>query len=130
MGKAWEKEMAIREKHKNPLNEARKKDMTPEELELLQREFEKRKKTDVIFGWWFFLGGLGAHRFYLGHYGYGAAMLVQTLTLGILTGGVTTLVWVIIDLFLMWKARREVNHRIESEIIDKILAYRTAAKQA
>ncbi len=36
-----------------------------------------------------FLGGLGIHRFYLGYKGMGLLMLLLSLGLGTLTGGVT-----------------------------------------
>lgn len=51
----------------------------------------------------FFLGALGIHRFYLGHNGTGAAMLVLCL-LGIVTCGITSMiagVWAIVDFVLI-----------------------------
>jgi TM2 domain-containing membrane protein YozV len=48
----------------------------------------------------FFLGGLGIHRFYLGHTGTGVAMLLITvLTCGY--GGIITGIWALIDLILI-----------------------------
>lgn len=110
-----------------PLNEARKRDMTPEELALLEQEFEKRKKkTSTMAILLFLLGGFGAHRFYLGHKGYGAAMLIQTLIFGVATAGISSVIWWIVEVFIVWNVIEKVNHEIETEIIDRILAYRTA----
>lgn len=48
----------------------------------------------------FFLGGLGIHRFYLGHTGSGVAMLLITvLTCGY--GGIITGIWALVDLVMI-----------------------------
>lgn len=64
----------------------------------------------MLFAFWFFLGGFGAHRFYLGDKGIGVA---QVLTLGGLG------VWVLIDVFFIWKRLRTVNRIIRSEVYSR-----------
>jgi TM2 domain-containing membrane protein YozV len=61
--------------------------------------FEANKKTPVVaYLLWFFLGMLGAHNFYLRRTGVAIAQLILTLTL---VGSIVTLVWIIVDAFLM-----------------------------
>lgn len=57
---------------------------------------------------WFFLGGFGAHRFYLGRIGTGVAMLAITVISWILTlivigafGFIVIGIWWIVDAFLI-----------------------------
>jgi TM2 domain-containing membrane protein YozV len=75
----------------------------------LQMTFQAQKKsTGVAYLLWFFLGGLGAHRFYLGQTGTAIAQLVL-FVLGWLTViifiGVLLLaavgIWLIVDAFLI-----------------------------
>ena len=61
-----------------------------------------RKSTVVAYLLWFFLGGIGVHRFYLGRPGSGAGMIVLCI-LAIITGGLWLIlgIWWIIDAFLI-----------------------------
>lgn len=61
------------------------------------------KSTKVAYIWWIFLGGIGAHQFYLGNTGRG---LLHLFTLGLL--GVMT-VW---DLFTLPSQVRRINSQI------------------
>ncbi len=59
---------------------------------------QKSKVAAILLA--FFLGGLGIHRFYLGHTGTGIAMLLITiLTCGY--GGIITGIWALVDLILI-----------------------------
>ena len=58
------------------------------------------KSTGIAYLLWFFLGALGAHKFYLGRIGMGFAYF---FTLGFLTIGL----W--IDLFMLPKQVRDAN---------------------
>ena len=61
------------------------------------------KSTGVAYLLWLFLGGIGAHRFYLGRTGSGFAY-VCLFVLTILTGGIMGIAlgaWVLLDLFLI-----------------------------
>lgn len=95
-----------------------KQEFTTNELQLLQSEMDKRKKSSTT-SWllWIFLGGIGGHRYYLGKIGTAIAM---TLTLGCIG------IWTLIDLFLLSGMIRETNEEIESSIIEEIKLMRTA----
>lgn len=95
-----------------------KQDLTSQELQLLASEMERRKKSTVAT-WllWFFLGGFGGHRYYLGKIGSGIAM---TLTLGGLG------FWTLIDLFLISGMLNKQNAAIESTIISEVKLLKNA----
>lgn len=71
--------------------------------------FEANKKSvAVAYLLWFFLGGFGAHNFYLKRTGVGVAQLILTLVSILLTvvgigliGLLVVFVWVIVDAFLI-----------------------------
>lgn len=89
-----------------------KQELTSQELQILASEMDKRKKsTAVVWLLWFFLGGFGAHRYYLGKIGSGVAM---TLTLGGLG------IWTLIDIFLNMGMLNKKNTEIENQIISEI----------
>ena len=78
-----------------------------------------RKSTGVAYLLWFFLGGFGGHRFYLGQVGSGVAMLMLTL-IGWLTFviviGIPLLIavgiWWIVDAFLIPGMIRDQNMKL------------------
>lgn len=82
--------------------------------------FEANKKsTGVAYLLWFFLGMLGAHRFYLGQTGSAVAQLVITLgslVLSVVVIGLITIwisvIWVLIDIFLIPQMAREYNNKL------------------
>jgi TM2 domain-containing membrane protein YozV len=101
---------------------------TQEQILIEQRVANEAKSAGVAYLLLIFLGGLGAHRFYLGYPGTAAAMLVMFLlgwvTLVVFVGGILLLivaVWWIIDLFLipgMVSAQKEsVRNRMTNEIL-------------
>lgn len=68
----------------------------------------QKKSAGIAYLFWFFLGGLGAHRFYLGRTGSGAAMLaICVLSLLLLVVGIGALglvvigIWALVDAFLI-----------------------------
>lgn len=86
--------------------------MTPQtnNLHVAQMEYDNQKKTPgIAYALWFFLGGLGGHRFYAGDIGYAVGML---LTLGGLG------VWTLIDVFLIGKRIRAINTQKREEIME------------
>jgi len=95
---------------------ALKKDLAAEELTMVNMELERRKKSPVVM-WllWFFTGGLGGHRYYLGDIGRGIAM---TLTLGGLG------IWALIDAFFISKRLEQKNSELEVDIINQVKAQR------
>jgi TM2 domain-containing membrane protein YozV len=97
-----------------------KQDLTTQELQILATEMEKRKKsTGVTWLLWFFLGGIGGHRYYLGKIGTG---ILMTITLGCLG------IWTLIDLFLLSGMIRKTNSEIEQKIIEEIRIMKNAQK--
>jgi TM2 domain-containing membrane protein YozV len=104
-----------------------KQSLSTQQLALLESEMaSRRKNVAVAVLLAFFLGGFGAHRFYLGQNGRGILMLCVTLgivflsaiTLGV--GAVLLFIpglWSLIDCFLMSGAVARVNQAEESRIL-------------
>ncbi|MEF2073206.1 TM2 domain-containing protein [Consotaella aegiceratis] len=73
-----------------------------------------KKSTGAAYLLWFFLGGLGGHRFYMGRVGSGIGMAALCL-LGFVTLGITFIplaIWVIIDAFLLAGMVRNHNRKV------------------
>lgn len=95
-------------------NLALKRELTAEQLQMVESELERRKKDKlVMYLLWFFTGGIGGHRYYLGDIGYAIAM---TLTFGGLG------LWYLIDVFLIGKRLEVKTAQLEREIIEKVKA--------
>lgn len=83
----------------------------------------QKKSAGAAFLLWFFLGGLGVHRFYLGKTGSGAAMLILSIV-GFVTSilGVGFLlliavgIWWCVDLLLVSGMVREYNLRLAHQL--------------
>ena len=89
---------------------------------LLMYEANK-KSTGVAYVLWFFLGLFGAHRFYIGETGTGAAMLIITLCsivlkfvlIGFLTIFIT-IIWWFVDLFLIPSLVSRRNNQLAARL--------------
>lgn len=85
----------------------------------MMRYDASKKSVGVAYLLWFFLGGIGVHRFYVGHTGTGVAMLLLQLFgwltaaagVGVLLLGIVVLWW-IIDAFLLPKMVERQNLRL------------------
>lgn len=81
---------------------------TQEQILIEQRVMNEAKSVGAAYLLWFFLGTLGAHRFYLGRTGSGLAQLAL-LVIGWLTAAIVIgfgflialVIWWIVDAFLI-----------------------------
>jgi len=80
---------------------------------------------------WFFLGGFGAHRFYLGcpNSGLAQALLLPLSWMLILSGALWTFLplilgglWILSDLFVIPSLRRQANERLRQNAIGSVFA--------
>jgi TM2 domain-containing membrane protein YozV len=96
------------------------------EMLIEQKVANAQKSTGVAYLLWFFLGGFGGHRFYLGKTGTAVAQLIITIV-GFFTliPLIVTGIWLLVDLFLIPGIIREhsekVRHdaRLEVALIEK-----------
>ena len=93
-----------------------KQGMTAEQLAMVGAEVDRKAKSKgIAYVIWFFLGGIGGHRYYAGDIGLGIAM---TLTLGGLG------IWSLIDVFFIGGAIERKNAQMEMEAIQQVKALR------
>src|SRR5690625_7789652 len=88
-----------------------KQKLDEKQLSIVQSELENQKKSMVVaYLLWFFLGGAGAHRFYIGKTGSAITMLVLFLL-----GWATS--WLIeIGRASCREREEEVGRRVEAQI--------------
>ncbi|MED0739031.1 TM2 domain-containing protein [Aneurinibacillus thermoaerophilus] len=97
-----------------------RQELNTEQQLMINAEFEKRKKSKgIAYILWLFLGSLGGHRFYAGDIGLGIGMIIVWV-LGWFIFFIPTIIWAIIDLFLIGKRIDQLNEQIEAEIINKV----------
>lgn len=126
----------------NMNNLAIKKELSTQQTLNVQFEFEKKKKSKgTAYAFWWFTGGLGGHRFYMGDVKRGLAIVICHIvaltifirsTVALATGSdpglssnifVAWLIWVVlgiivlIDVFKIGKRVERVNEKIEAKII-------------
>jgi TM2 domain-containing membrane protein YozV len=76
--------------------------------------FEANKKTALVaYILWFFLGLFGGHNFYLKRTGVAVAQLILTLTI---VGMVVTVIWVLVDAFLIPGWVRNQNNLLAAQL--------------
>lgn len=98
-----------------------KQELSAQQLAIIQSELTKKAKSKTTaYIFWFFLGALGAHRYYVGDIGRGIAM---TLTLG----GIG--IWALIDVFFIGSRVEHVNELLELNIIQSVKAPNIAASE-
>ncbi|HEC2173568.1 TPA: TM2 domain-containing protein [Staphylococcus delphini] len=91
------------------MNLQAKQNMSQNDLMILRSEMDKKQKSPGIMWFlWFFTGGIGGHRYYLGDIGYALGM---TFTLGGFG------FWALIDAFLISGRLKKKNEEIERDII-------------
>lgn len=86
------------------------------EMLVEQKVANAQKSTGVAYLLWFFLGGVGAHRFYLGKTGTAVAQLIITV-IGFFTifPLIITGIWVLVDAFLIPGIIRENTEKVRRE---------------
>ena len=98
-----------------------KEGLTEKELMMVEGELEsKKRETWVTWVLYLFFGGLGIHRFYLKDTGYAVAMLLTTLFTAVFTFGLSTFVWLIVELFLIQKRINFKNTELEKQLINRV----------
>lgn len=101
-----------------------------EQMLIEQRVSNDAKSVGVSYLLWFFLGSLGAHRFYLGRTGTGVLILALTIV-GILTSfigvGLALLlvmgIWVLVDAFLIPGMVARNKESIRQRLTHEAMAY-------
>ena len=86
-----------------------------------------RKSTGAAYLLWFFLGGFGAHRFYLGRTGSAAAQLLLMLLgwIPLFLGWIVLGIWWLVDAFLIPDIIRSDNlHTIQALSEGRVLTPR------
>ena len=110
---------------------------TQEQILIEQRVTNEAKSVGAAYLLWFFLGTLGAHRFYLGRTGSGVVQLLL-FVLGWLTTfiviGIALLaalgIWWIVDAFLISAMIAEQKQEIRQRLTDEALwANQQASRQ-
>lgn len=87
--------------------------MTEFDLRQMVEYQEERKSLAVAYILWGILGPLGGHRFYLRAIPSGLAQLILTLTI---VGLFVTVIWWVVDAFLLPGMAKSVNREIFMEI--------------
>jgi TM2 domain-containing membrane protein YozV len=99
--------------------------LTAEQLMMVESEVKnKGKSKGIAYLFWFFLGSLGAHRFYTGDIGYAIGMFVVWIISWFLLF-IPIGIWVIVDAFLLSKRIDDLNEKVEMEAIQKVRAINT-----
>jgi TM2 domain-containing membrane protein YozV len=91
-----------------------KQGMSAEQLAMVGAEVDRKAKSKgIAYVIWFFLGGIGGHRYYNGNIGMGVAM---TFTLGGLG------LWSFLDVFFIGRAVENRNAQMEMDAIQQVKA--------
>lgn len=104
--------------------------LTPQQLAIFESEMTKRRKNIVLaYLLLLFLGGFGAHRFYLGSTPIAIVQLIccvvglltVAIFIGIIPLAITGII-AIVDLFLTPGMTNAANERLEREILARLPA--------
>lgn len=109
---------------------------TAEQILVEQRVTNEAKSVGVAYLLWLFLGGLGAHRFYIGRVGSGLAILVLMIV-GILLAPfrvgtvflVPAVIWMLVDAFLIPGMIRQQKDEVRNSLGKQMYAERLLAAE-
>ena len=98
---------------------------TLEEQNFIDNRLSNQGKNGLI-AWllWFFVGGVGAHRFYLGRSGSGIVMALVSLFISPFLFFLPTFIWIILDALMMNTMVKEENMKVQKEAEHEVLAMR------
>jgi TM2 domain-containing membrane protein YozV len=86
------------------------------EMLVEQKVANAQKSTGVAYLLWFFIGGFGGHRFYLGKTGTAVAQLIITIVgCFTLVPLIITGIWVLVDAFLIPGIIRENTENVRRQ---------------
>ena len=86
------------------------------EMLIEQKVSNAQKSTGVAYLLWFFVGGFGGHRFYLGKTGTAVAQLLITVVgLFTLIPLIITGIWLVVDAFLIPAIVREKTENVRRQ---------------
>lgn len=107
---------------------ALKSGLSERELLILDSELHRQRKSTLIaYLLWFFLGGLGAHKFYLGRMAAGVVYVIIFLSMWAIPLAVFVLaIWWLVDLVTIPWQVRAYEERLEMDIIASLNAGRGA----
>lgn len=116
----------------------RKQQLTVQQLAVLNSEMEKNKKsTGVAYALWFFLGTLGAHKFYLKNTVWGIVYIAlfvlgwATVAVGVGAAFFFALgIFLLYDLFTIPRQIRKLYEKEEEAIIDRLVGTSTSETTA
>ncbi|MCU7558445.1 TM2 domain-containing protein [Macrococcus capreoli] len=80
----------------------------------------QKKSTGVAYLLWFFLGGFGAHRFYFGKTASAIGLILLTFLVSSWTFGIPSLIWLIVDAFLIPNMIKEHEENIRRQAIAEV----------
>ena len=101
---------------------------TEKQILIEQRVTNEAKSIGASYLLWFFLGGFGGHRFYLGRKGSAIAILLLTILgvattvigVGIFLLGISG-VWVLIDAFLIPGMVAQHKNQVRNDLLQQAL---------
>jgi len=100
-------------------NIALKSQLEAKELLLLESEVKNQGKSMLVaYILWYFLGIFGGHRFYLDKKGTAITMIILDITI---IGLAATIIWHLIDAFMVYRYVKEINAEVESRILAQIM---------
>lgn len=110
---------------------------TQDRMLIEQRVTNEAKSAGVAYLLWFFTGGLGGHRFYLGRTGTAVTQLILFvfgwLTLMFILGGFLLLVlgiWVLVDAFLIPGMIQKHKDTVRDKLTSDALMFTEMGREA